>query len=169
MPPVFPWYAQRWGAVPFPEPMLRAIIVVFFIVVLAFAFVVLQFLPHRGTRAAAGPSGPAPLLETRDDGSVYAVSLEMEQLERRIVENEERSRKLAQDLAAAQKERDDLANEVDDLRNQVSSLRRQVNQRPAPTPRPTPPTNGPDTGTPGGNPTPGPGPAPAPGTGTGTQ
>lgn len=149
--------------------MLRAIIVVFFIVVLAFAFVVLQFVPHRGTRSAAtGPSGPAPLLETRDDGSVYAVSLEMEQLERRIVENEERSRKLAQDLAAAQKERDDLSNEVDDLRNQVSSLRRQVNQRPAPAPRPAPPANGPDATTPGGT-APTPTPTPTPGTPAGTQ
>lgn len=145
--------------------MLRAIIVVFFIVVLAFAFVVLQFVPHRGTRSVAAPSGPAPLLETRDDGSVYAVGLEMDQLERRIVENEERSRKLAQDLAAAQKERDDLATEVDDLRNQVASLRRQVNQRPAPAPRPTPPANGPDTGTPGGASVP---PSPPAGTG-GTQ
>jgi septal ring factor EnvC (AmiA/AmiB activator) len=122
--------------------MLRAIIVVFFIVVLAFAFVALQVVPRHGPRST-GPAGPAPLLETRDDGSVYAVSLEMEQLERRLIENEERSRKLSQDLAAAKKERDDLAGEVDDLQNQMAALRRQVNQRPAPTPQPAPAVNGP--------------------------
>jgi hypothetical protein len=128
--------------------MLRAIIVVFFIVVLAFAFVVLQFMPHRGARAAA-PVGPAPLLETREDGSVYAVSLELDQLERRLMENEERSRRLNQDLAVAKKERDDLQSQVEDLQGEVDSLRRQMSQRPAPAPRPAPVTNAPAPVTPG--------------------
>lgn len=136
--------------------MLRAIIVAFFIVVVCFAFVVLQFMPRHGSRAGTASTGPAPLLETREDGSVYAVSLEMTQLERRLLDDEERSRKLQQELAATRKQRDDLEARIDELQDQIETLRRQVNQRPTAPPRPVLPANIPPAAQP--NPT---------GTGTG--
>lgn len=125
--------------------MGRAITIASFLVLCSFAFVFYQ-LWIRKPASAAPLRGPAPLLETRGDGSVYEVTLEIERLEKRLVDEEKRSLKLQADLDATRKEREELQKTVEDLRGDLRRLSRQVNQRaptppePAPTP---PPANGP--------------------------
>jgi hypothetical protein len=131
-----------------PEPMGRAIAIAFLGVVLSIAFVLLQ-LSTRRSAAAPAPVRRQPMFETRDDGSVYAVSLQLTQFEKRLMEEEERSRKLLDELEGMRKERDDLGKEVQGLQEEVRRLRRQVTEsREAPAPAPTPanaPANGPAT------------------------
>lgn len=122
--------------------MGRAIAIAFFLVLLSIGFVLLQLWTRRPSGATAStPPRSQPMFATRDDGSVYAVSLQITQFEKRLVEEEERSRKLLQELATLRKERTDLGQQVDTLQGEVQRLRRQVaepRERPAP-PVATPP------------------------------
>lgn len=92
---------------------------------------------------------------TRDDGSVYAVSLQLTQFEQRLVEEEERSRKLLEEVDAVRKEREALTKDVAQLQEELRRLRRQVTQPvtrpPANAPANSPNPDGstpPDAGTP---------------------
>lgn len=118
--------------------MGRAIAIAFFLVLLSIGFVLLQLWTRRPTGATATtPPRTQPMFATRDDGSVYAVSLQLTQFEKRLVEEEERSRKLLQELDAMRKERAELGQQVDQLQGEVQRLRRQVaepRERPAPPP-----------------------------------
>ena len=121
--------------------MGRAIAIAFFLVLLSIGFVLLQLWTRRPTGAnAATPPRTQPMFATRDDGSVYAVSLQLTQFEKRLVEEEERSRKLLQELETLRKERTDLGQEVDQLQGEIQRLRRQVAERDRPAP---PPANAP--------------------------
>jgi TolA-binding protein len=128
--------------------MGRAIFIAFVLVLLSIGFVLLQLSTRRPTGAtAATPPRTQPMFATRDDGSVYAVSLQLTQFEKRLVEEEERSRKLLQELETIRKERTELGQQVDQLQGEVQRLRRQVaepRERPAPpagnTPGPAPVT-----------------------------
>lgn len=75
---------------------------------------------------------------TRDDGSVYAVSLQLTQFEQRLVEEEERSRKLLQEVDTVRKEREELAKHVEQLQEELRRLKRQVAQPIAPPPSDSP-------------------------------
>lgn len=128
--------------------MGRAIAVAFLLVVFSIGFVLLQLW----TRRSATPPPSArrqPMFVTRDDGSVYAVSLQLTQFEQRLVEEEERSRKLLQEVDAVRKEREALTKDVAQLQEELRRLRRQVTQPAAPPPSnaPAEPTN-PDGSTP---------------------
>jgi small-conductance mechanosensitive channel len=128
--------------------MGRAIAVAFLLVVFSIGFVLLQLW----TRRSATPPPSArrqPMFVTRDDGSVYAVSLQLTQFEQRLVEEEERSRKLLQEVDAVRKEREALTKDVAQLQEELRRLRRQVTQPAAPPPSnaPAEPAN-PDGSTP---------------------
>jgi hypothetical protein len=117
--------------------MGRAIAIAFFLVLFSIGFVLLQLRTRRPSGVtAATPPRTQPMFATRDDGSVYAVSLQLTQFEKRLVEEEERSRKLLQELATLRKERTDLGEQVDTLQGEVQRLRRQVAE---PRERPVPP------------------------------
>ena len=127
--------------------MGRAITIASFLVLFSFAFVFYQLWIRRP--AGAGTSrGSAPILETREDGSVYAVSLEIDKFEKRLMEDETRWVKLQTELEAMRKEREELKKTIEGLQGDVRRLRRQVNERgPAP-----PPANAPDGPPPNGTP-----------------
>jgi septal ring factor EnvC (AmiA/AmiB activator) len=132
--------------------MGRAIKVVFVLLLCSIAFVALHLKLKRPADAAAAP-GRASLLDSRADGSVYAITLEFEKFDRRLMEEEKRSEKLQNDLTALRKDREDLENEVGDLQDEIRRLRRQVastDRPPAanspaakPPVTPAPPGNGP--------------------------
>lgn len=120
--------------------MGRAIAIAFFLVLFSIGFVLLQLWSRRPTGVtAATPPRTQPMFATRDDGSVYAVSLQLTQFEKRLVEEEERSRKLLQELESLRKERTDLGQQVDQLEGEIQRLRRQVAERE----RTAPPANAP--------------------------
>ena len=128
--------------------MGRAIAVAFLLVVFSIGCVLLQLWTRRST--APPPSARRqPLFVTRDDGSVYAVSLQLTQFEQRLVEEEERSRKLLQEVDAVRKEREALTKDVEQLQEELRRLRRQVAQPVTPPPANAPANSpGPDGGTP---------------------
>jgi septal ring factor EnvC (AmiA/AmiB activator) len=137
--------------------MGRAIVVSAIIVLACYCFVLVQLASSRprGSRAEAGPS---PVLEARRDGSVSALNLDIQRLERRLAKEEERSGKLAADLTAVRDERADLEKQIADLESDLRRLRRQVNERPA---APAPPAaNAPAANGPAPVPVPVPGPGP---------
>lgn len=119
--------------------MGRAIAIAFFLVLFSIGFVLLQLWTRRPSGAtAATPPRTQPMFATRDDGSVYAVSLQLTQFEKRLVEEEERSRKLLQELETLRKERAGLGDQVDQLQGELQRLRRQVAERDRPAPPVTP-------------------------------
>lgn len=113
--------------------MGRAIAIAFILVVFSFGFVLLQLWNRRST--SPPPSARRqPMFVTRDDGSVYAVSLQLTQFEQRLVEEEERSRKLLEEVSTVRKEREELTKTVELLQEELRRLRRQVTQPAAPAP-----------------------------------
>jgi hypothetical protein len=118
--------------------MGRAIAILTIIVLCSFGFVGLQLWFRRAASPPA-PSGPAPLLENMDDGSLYAVGLRLSRFEERLMASEKRDGKLAEDLDASRQENDALRRQIDDLQAEVRRLRRQVAERP----RPVAPANAP--------------------------
>jgi len=95
------------------------------VVLCSFAFVLL----HLTLRRPAGAStvrGPAPVLETRDDGSVVALDVQLSVFEQRLMEAEKRSEELGRELQEARKERGDLEQKVESLQSEVRKLRRQA-------------------------------------------
>lgn len=139
--------------------MGRAIVVAAILVLCSYSFVLWQLTRSR-PRSSKPESGPAPVLDTRLDGSVYALNLDIEKLERRLAKEEERTGKLMGDLGALREERDALQQQVEDLESDLRRLRRQVNEREAPAQN-APPANAPAGNTP---PAPVPVPVPAPAT-----
>lgn len=126
--------------------MGRAITIASVLVLCSFAFVFYQLWIRRP--ASASPvRGPAQMLETREDGSVYAVSTEIDRFEKRLIEEEKRWVKLEAELQAMRKEREELRKTIEDLQGDVRRLRRQVAERHAPPSQlPTPaPVNPPVT------------------------
>lgn len=131
--------------------MGRAITIASILVFCSFAFVLYQLWIRRPVSASPTPRGPAPLLESRADGSVYAVSVEIDKLEKRLIDEEKRWVKLETELEAMRKQREELQKSVEELQGEVRRLRRQVNERNTPPaePRSTlPPTNPPEGPTP---------------------
>jgi septal ring factor EnvC (AmiA/AmiB activator) len=127
--------------------MGKAIAAASILVFCSFAFVFVQ-LWFRRPSVPPQMRGAAPPLENREDGSVYAISIEMDKFERRLMEEEKRWEKLNEDLATMRTEREELKKALEDAQGDIRRLRRQVNERPAPPtrPRPTPPpVVGPET------------------------
>jgi hypothetical protein len=125
--------------------MGRAISIASAVVFCSFAFVLFQLWIRRPASVAV-PRGPVPLLESREDGAVYAVSVQMDKFEKRLIDEEKRWGRLQTQLDAIQKDHEDLQKSVDDLEGEVRRLRRQVERNAAPTqPRSTlPPANAPN-------------------------
>lgn len=134
--------------------MRRAILILTLVVIGSFGFVLLhlRFRAEAGV-PTGGPSG-APLLGTREDGTVYAVSLQISRLERRLMEEEKRSAALQEAIEALKRERDALREEVDALQGQVRTLRRQLAPKPETPPSQLPPASPPPTPAPAPSPTP---------------
>lgn len=109
----------RWG-------MGRAIAFFAFLVLCGFAFVTAHLLLRRPATSSGAPAGPAPVLLHRDDGSLYAVSLQLERLERRLMDEERVSLRLESELSAVRSERAALADQVEALQAEIRRLRRQV-------------------------------------------
>lgn len=124
--------------------MGRAIGIAFLLVVFSVGFVLLRLGTRRSTSAPAPPRRQQ-MFVTRDDGSVYAVSLQLTQFEQRLMEEEERSRKLQEQLEALRKERDAMGKSMEQLQEELRRLRRQVTQ-PAPRPAPSEPPAEPEEG-----------------------
>jgi hypothetical protein len=137
----------------------RLILAMSILVLCSFAFVVLHLTLRRPAHAA-GTRGPAPILETREDGSVVAVDVQLSIFEQRLMEAEKQSARLAQELEKARKEREQLQERVDTLQTEVRRLRRPAA---GPAPERTPPAAETPAETPAnlpGEPTP---PSPQPG------
>lgn len=126
--------------------MGRAIIIAALVVLCSFGFVLVQLARNRPRGAMS--SGPGQILQTREDGSVYAVSVQLRRFEQRLFSAEERSQKLAAEVEALRKERDGLSKQVQNLAEEVQQLRKDVDTKPAPpavTPGNAPVLNGPVT------------------------
>ncbi len=108
--------------------MGRAILVVSIIVLCSFIFVLLQLWQRAPAGVVPAPAGGAPVLEMRDDGSVYAVSLRLKRLEERLMEAEKRAVDLEQSLTSARTERDELKGQVNRLEGEVSRLQRRLEE-----------------------------------------
>lgn len=128
--------------------MGRAIAVAFLVVVLSIGFVLLQLWTRRSA-AAPAPARRQQMFVTRDDGSVYAVSLQLTQFEKRLMEEEERTRRLLDELATLRTERAMLDRRVEELQEEVRRLRRQVTPPATPPgPQPEDPAPNPPDGVP---------------------
>jgi TolA-binding protein len=125
--------------------MGRAIGIAFLLVLLSIGFVLLQLSTRRSTTAPPAPHRQQ-MFVTRDDGSVYSVSLQLTQFEKRLVEEEERSRSLLHEVETLRKERETLGTQVEQLDDELRRLRRQVN---APPPANAPAGTGEPSATPG--------------------
>lgn len=132
--------------------MGRAILIVSLIVVCSFIFVALQ-LRSRMPAGAVPSAGPTPVLETREDGSIYSVGLRIERLEQRLVESEKRTVELEQALTDARGDRAGLQQQVKDLEGRVEKLKQDLEK--VSSPPDTSPANVPST-------LPGPGTVPVP-------
>ncbi|HEU4752287.1 MAG TPA: hypothetical protein VFU47_04190 [Armatimonadota bacterium] len=135
--------------------MGKAIGVALLFVVLAFGFVLFQ-LSQQAPRDRRPSARPGPVLEMREDGSVYAVSLQLSQFERRLMEEEKRSEQLLTELETMRGERVKLEQRLGEVQEDLRKLRRQLAERPA---APVPAPNGPASVVPAPN---GPGAGPAP-------
>jgi septal ring factor EnvC (AmiA/AmiB activator) len=136
--------------------MGKAIAVALAAVVLAFGFVVLQLLRQPSAERQVG-ARPGPVLDVREDGTLYSVNLQMSQFERRLMAAEERSEQLQAEVDTLRAERAQMEERLGQMHDEVRRLRRQVAERPAPpAPQAQPgtgsvvptPNNSPDTGTP---------------------
>jgi len=138
--------------------MGKAIAAASILVFLSFAFVGVQLWSRRPAGAAT-PTRPAPVLDSRDDGSVYALSLEIERFDRRLMEADRRWVQMQAELEATRRERAEAKTALEALQTEVRRLRRDFDERAAP-PDPDPnagntPANTPsvvppvDPGTPG--------------------
>jgi septal ring factor EnvC (AmiA/AmiB activator) len=125
--------------------MGRAIVISALLVLCSFAFVFVQLWVRRPASASPVRSG-APVLDTREDGTVYAVALQLQKFEKRLADEEKRWLKLEADLAAMRKERDEVKTTLEEVQGELRRVRRQLAERARPTePTPTPPpANGPD-------------------------
>lgn len=114
------------------------------IVLFSFAFVLLH-LSLRRPAGTAPSRGPAPRLVTREDGSVYAVDLQLSVSQQRLTEAEQRSQQLAEDLEQEKRQREELEQRIAQLQAEVRRLRQRPPQ-PAPAPvEPEPSELPPDT------------------------
>jgi septal ring factor EnvC (AmiA/AmiB activator) len=136
--------------------MGKAIAVALAAVVLAFGFVLLQLLRQPPRERQVSPR-PGPVLEVREDGSLYSVNLQIDQFERRLMAAEERSEQLQAEVETLRTERAQMEERLGQMQDEVRRLRRQVAERPAPpAPQPQPgsgsvvptPNNSPDPGGP---------------------
>lgn len=129
--------------------MAKAIGIVFVLFLCSVLFVLMQLSLRSRPRADAAALAPAPLLDTRPDGTIYAVSLEMDNFRRRLEEEQKRTVRLFEELAAQRKEREAIAAQLKELATEVRRLRRQMAEpRPAENPS-NPPSAVPPAGTPG--------------------
>ena len=141
--------------------MGKAIAVASIVVLCSFTFVLLQLWSRK--RTTLPPHGPAPILETRQNGDVVAVDIRLNVFERRLRAEEQRWVKLTADLKASQEEREALKDQVKKLQSELALLQKQVSARPPQPVEPPPDTPPPDTPTPAVPPvTPAPIPAPPP-------
>src|SRR5438874_2558452 len=104
--------------------MGRAIAVLSMIVLCSFAFVLLHLTLRKPARAA-GLRGPAPVLETREDGSVSSVDIQLSIFEQRLMDAERRSERLATELQQEKKDRQQMEDQVAGLQAELKRLRRQ--------------------------------------------
>jgi len=130
--------------------MGRAIAFMTAVVVVVVAGVFVDLWRRHPTPSA--PRQRAPVLTNEVDGSVYDLTLKVDQLEQRAEKSEQRARQQAGSLTALRKQNDDLAGRVRDLEDEIDRLRREIARPPAPQsqPKPTNPAS------------PGPAPNPAP-------
>jgi septal ring factor EnvC (AmiA/AmiB activator) len=134
--------------------MGKAIAVALAAVVLAFGFVLVQLL-KQPPRDGQGAPRPGPVLEVREDGTLYSVNLQISQFERRLIDAEKRSEQLQAEVDTLRAERAQMEERLGQMHDEVRRLRRQVTERPAPpAPQPQPgpgseipaPTNSPAPG-----------------------
>lgn len=119
--------------------MGRAIGIAFLVVVLAYGFVFFQLTRRRASEPASLTG--APVLITRDDGSIYSVGLRLERMEQRLMDEENRSLRLTQEVRDLEQQRDTLRTQVGELQEDL----RRIKEQSAPLPPP-------EGGTPGGEP-----------------
>jgi septal ring factor EnvC (AmiA/AmiB activator) len=131
--------------------MGRLIAVLSLVVVCSFTFVILHLWLRRPAQAGPPPGTP-PLLEVREDGSIYAVSIQLEQFERRLMEEEQRTIDLRAKLDVEQEERAAVTQQVEELQGAIRQLRRELERATVPPPvdpsvPPTPESGGTPDGT----------------------
>jgi septal ring factor EnvC (AmiA/AmiB activator) len=134
--------------------MGKAIAAVSLILLMSIGFVLLQLWRHAPRGAEAAPaSGSAPVLEVQSDGSVYSIGLKLDRFERRLMEEEQRSRQLTEELSALRQEREGAQAQIGELQTEIRRLRRQLEESSRPEPA-APPANAPPANAPSAVPTP---------------
>jgi len=116
--------------------MGKAIAILTVVVACSITFVLVQLALRRPADAAMPAPGPAPLLETRPDGSVYAVSLRIQRLEERLIEEEERSGRLVGQVETLRRERERLGEQVTRLQLELAQIRLRLTTIPQAGPNP---------------------------------
>ena len=144
--------------------MGRAIAVMTVVVMVILAGVLLDLWRRRPAGAPPPPRKPGPVLVNELDGSIYDLTLKLDQVEQRLVKSEQRSKQQAGSLTALRKENEDLREQVRSVEGELERVRREI---PRPVERPAPAAN-PPTPAPGPTPTPTP-PTPEPGQTGGTE
>jgi septal ring factor EnvC (AmiA/AmiB activator) len=106
--------------------MGKAIAFVSFVLVCSIVFVMLQLWRQSPRASEAAPASGPPVLQTLDDGSLYSVGLKLERFERRLMEEEQRSQQLLDELNQARQDRTDLSARVEELQGEIRRLRREL-------------------------------------------
>ena len=108
--------------------MGKAIIVLSVVVLFCFAFVLAQLSWGEGP-GGDGEALAAPLLESREDGSVYSVGLRVRGIEDRVLDEEKRSQKLRAELDLARKDNRELRGQIEMLVGEIRDLRRDLDEK----------------------------------------
>src|SRR5438093_10122296 len=107
--------------------MGRAIALVSVMVVVAVVGVLLDLWVRRpGTGAPPPPHQHAPVLVNELDGSIYDLTLKVDQLEQRLAKSEQRSKQQAGSLTALRKENEDLRAQVRTVEGELERVRREI-------------------------------------------
>src|SRR5437868_10922988 len=106
--------------------MGRAIAVMTVVVMVILAGVLLDLWRRRPAGAPPPPRQPGPVLVNELDGSIYDLTLKLDQVEQRLVKSEQRSKQQSGSLTALRKENEDLREQVRSLQGELDRVRREI-------------------------------------------
>ena len=106
--------------------MVRAIAAFTVVVLLSIGGVLVHLWLNRPARISGETPVRRPLINTERDGSLYAVTLKHDVLEQRLMDSEQLSVQLTQELAAVRQGQQELADKLDQVAEELGLIREQL-------------------------------------------